>query len=107
VSLLRAILFKEKIAVPKGRIRNHITFSDAPKNQSFTHLNQAEERTANIERVYSAIAAGARTRDDVIDATGLSNATVWKATLELEAWPSGQRIVIEKSKGKHTLRLTP
>lgn len=107
MSLLRSLLLNEKINFPKGRRRTHRVFCDAPKNPSFSPLQQAEERAANIERVYSAIAAGARTRDDVIDATGLSNATVWKATLALESWPSGQRIVIERGKVPQTLRITP
>jgi len=106
MSLLRALLLNEKINLPKGRRRTHRMFSNAAE-KTLPALRQTDERAANIERIYSAIAAGAKTRDDVIDATGLSNATVWKATLALEAWPSGQRIVIEKSKGKHTLRITP
>jgi len=68
---------------------------------------KAAERLANIERIYAAIAGGARTRDDVIDTTGMSNGTVWKATLALESWETGPRIIIEKNTGKHMLRIAP
>ena len=106
MSLTSTLLFKEKITLPKGRKRRHTMFRGDPELPPPQQL-QAAERLANIERIYAAIAAGARTREEVIDATGLSNGTVWKATLALELWETGPRIVIEKIKGKHTLRIAP
>jgi len=106
VSLTSTLLFGEPITLPKGRKRRHSMFRGDPDHPPAPQ-QQAAERLANIERIYSAIAAGSRTREEVIDATGLSNGTVWKATLALESWPTGPRIAIEKNKGKHTLRIAP
>ena len=106
MSLTRTLLFKEPITLPKGRKRRHSMFRGDPELTPPPQV-QAAARLANIERIYAAIAAGSRTREEVIDATGLSNGTVWKATLALESWETGPRIVIEKIKGKHTLRIAP
>lgn len=106
MSLTSTLLFGEPITLPKGSKRRHSMFRGEPEITP-PPKQQAAERLANIERIYAAIAGGARTRDDVIDATGLSNGTVWKATLALESWETGPRIIIEKINGKHTLRIAP
>ena len=103
MSLTATLLLGDQITLPKGRRRSHRMdgIGATPTNRS--HIAQANERALNIERVHEAIVAGARTRTEIIDATGLSNATVWKATYELEIWPSGPRIVIRKESGRHVL----
>lgn len=99
MSLTSALLLGEKIELPKGRRVMHRMGGQPDKCSE----SQCDERAANIERVHAAIVAGAKTRIECIDATGLSNRTVWAATIELAEWPGGPRIVIEKVGNKHFL----
>jgi hypothetical protein len=103
MSLTATLLLGDQITLPKGRRRRHRMDGIGATTTNRSHIAQANERALNIERVYAAIVSGARTRTEIIDATGLSNATVWKATCELEIWPSGPRIVIRKEPGKHLI----
>lgn len=103
MSLTATLLLGEKILLPKGRRHRHRMDGGALVSTNQSHTHQAGRRSENIERVYVAIASGATTRDEIIDETGLSNGTVWKATHALEAWPDGPRIVIRKEAGKHYL----
>lgn len=61
----------------------------------------AQEKAANIEKVFSAIVSGADTALAVADATALSLATVQKALHELEDWLDGPRIVRIRGKVAH------
>lgn len=102
-SLTSTLLLGEPIALPQGRRRMHHMDSGGTVSANSSRIAQAGERADNIERVYAAIVMGARTRIEVIDATGLSNRTVWKATNDLADWPGGARIVISKDGYRHLL----
>lgn len=103
MSLTATLLLGEKIALPKGRRTRHRMDGGALVKTNQSYVAKAEQRAENIERVHAAIVAGCKTRDEIIDETVLSHATVWKATNELEEWPDGPRIVIRKEAGKHYL----
>lgn len=87
-------------ALPKGRVRkNKIDDSerapgksDRPKKASGKHLKAKTTSPENCEIVHSTIAAGARTVRDIQCATVLCKTTIWRAIMQLEAWPTGPRI---------------
>lgn len=55
---------------------------------------------AIVERVFQAIAAGAASREQISEQTGISYATVWKATNALIDWPGGPRIEMRRKEGR-------
>ena len=65
-------------------------------------------RQANIERVYDAIAEGARTAIDCTNATGLSHVTCWKALAQLcaEDDDGHSRVIRVEINGKHFYEVT-
>lgn len=84
-------------ALPKGRRRTH-KIDDRPAvpavkaKASGPHWKAKTTSADNCETVCAAIAAGARTVRDIVDATGLGKTTIWRAIMQLEAWPTGPRI---------------
>ncbi len=66
--------------------------SEDPKSV-FAREHCAQEKAANIEKVFVAISNRASTALDISDSSGLSLATTQKALHELEDWPESPRII--------------
>lgn len=96
MSLTATLLLNRPIRLPRGRKR--LVSSDFQrKNES---ARNSTTRLANVELVFNAIVDGHTTIRAIEDAIVLSRLTVQKALNELEAWPSGPRIV-RITAGKH------
>ena len=104
MSLTAHLLFSLPTTLPKGKVRKHRMDSwwkSVTIESVFAHEQRAQEKAANIEKVFSAISSGADTALAAADATALSLATVQKALHELEDWPDGPRIVRIRGKVAH------
>lgn len=100
MSLTSALLLGEKIDLPKGKRRRHYLSDAKPASARHKFASRTAEKAANIERVFEAIAAGTETRERIAEKTGISHATVWKATKALIDWPGGPRIEMRRKEGR-------
>lgn len=83
-------------SLPKGRRRIHKIEDKAAAPASKKPSVDWRIKTTSAENcahTLAAIIAGARTVRDIQDATGLGKTTIWRAVNQLEAWPTGPRIV--------------
>lgn len=107
MSLTAHLLFSEPTLLPKGKVRKHRMdpwwHSDTPESV-FAREHCAQTKSANIEKVFDAIVAGADTALAIADASQLSLATVQKALHELEDWPDKPRIVRIRGAVAHRFR---
>lgn len=100
MSLTSALLLGETIELPKGKLRLHYLSDARPASARQKFASRTAEKAANIERVFQAIAAGAASREQISEQTGISHATVWKATNALIDWPGGPRIETRRKEGR-------
>ena len=96
------------VRLPKGRKRNvyGMRLASPTTPRELADETQAARmyrlRSANIKRVFDAIASGCRTVMDASVATGLSHATCWKAVQQLCLDCDGPpRVIRTNIKGKH------
>lgn len=100
MSLTSTLLLGEKIELPKGKRHQHYLSDAKPASARLKFASRTAEKAANIERVFEAIVSGAETREKVVEKTGISHATVWKATNSLIDWPGGPRIEMRRKEGR-------
>ena len=108
VSMTATLLLGLPVRLPKGRKRNvygmRLAAPTTPRELADeTHAARMDRmRSANIERVFDAIAAGWRTVLHVSVITGLSHVTCWKAMQQLCLDCDGPpRVIRTNINGKH------
>jgi len=102
MSLTATLLHNDPVALrqlvstlPKGRKRTHHIDARPPRNPKPSGIQWPKKTTSpkKLERIHSAIAAGARFVRDIHIATGYSKTVIWRAIHQLEDCPTGPRIL--------------
>lgn len=103
MSLTAHLLFRRETILPTGRIIEHsIDRKRIPLTAGqIEHANRiSRKRAVNVEAVFNAIAKSPHPLSllDIEIETTLARSTVMSALQELEAWPSGPRIIRHKGR---------
>ena len=90
MSLTAHLLHNRPTILPDGSRRAH--YIEPPVVMTKNQVTAWRIKSANVERVYKAVADGHQIIDDIMAATRLSQTTVQKALNILNTWPDGPRI---------------